>query len=217
MNPRYIISFGKSAFVGVFPASPDCMAPIPRETSVVLQTERGLEYGLVLGTSDAPATAQRLLLRPFNEQDERKKISIEAREKELFSPISEWCNQVLPSRILLDVELLFDDETVLLFGFWSEADLTEELISSFAQCIRMKPLFYDVQSELIVEKQPAGCGKEGCGSSGGGCSSCGDGKSGCSSGSCSRGSVKDPEEFKDYLLKLREKMVSSPPRTPLLG
>ena len=211
----YIVAFGRSAFIGEFPCE---IAGLPRDTRVVIQTERGLEAGQIVGRGSGHSTAQRRIVRPFNSDDRRHWNGLSARETALFADIQSWIGDELPLRTLIDVEFLFDGATVLLHGFWDEVELTETLAASFSKRFELRPLFYDAQAELIVEKPPAsaGCGKEGCGSEGGGgCGSCGDGKSGCSTGSCSRGAVKKPDDMKSYLLGLREQMEAASIRTPL--
>lgn len=223
--PAYILTFGKSAFVGFFAPVAECDLPLERDTGVVVQTERGLETGRVLGRGTGFVPASRAIIRRFDDADRAMQAELTHRENSLFGEVRNWLGKSISASPLLDVEMMFDNETILLHGFWNEDQLKDEIIAEFQSRFRLRPSFYDAKSELIVEKpekEAAGCGKEGCGTSGGGgcstgggCSPDAEGKSGCSTGSCSRGTFKKPAELKNYLLGLREKMEAASSRVPL--
>jgi hypothetical protein len=208
----YIATFGRSAYIGVFPAPQDCDSPFERNSPVILQTERGLEVGRIVAASSESTRFSRSLIRRMDDADHRLHADLLRRESEIYAPIQAFLNRLLPKNPLLDIEILFDARTILLHGFWNEGEIQESIVAEFYDEFQLEPLFHDARSELLVEPsapEEAGCGKTGCGSGGGGCSSCGDGKSGCSTGSCSRGTFKKPDELKDYLLSIREKMEST--------
>lgn len=215
-----IVQFGRSAFVGRFFMSPEC-GPLQRDQSVVVQTERGLETGVVRSrltlAEAAEPTALRLILRPFQSTDADIAAELSASESSLFPRMRDWLHVALPGQLLLDVERLFDERTALLHGFWDEERITADIAEACEKRFGVTPLFYDLSREAVVEeKEKAGCGKEGCGSSGGSCGTggCGTG-GGCSTGSCSRGSMKHADEVKDYLLGMRERMEKALERIAL--
>lgn len=162
----------------------------PRNARVICRTRRGLEVGIVLCPLDEDETVLRSgdgqLLRPIGGEDELILHRLEKFRDKAFIA----CKQLIADRklstVLVDVEHLFDGESVF-FYFLGDVDeeleaLTKELGETYEQKVRFKK---------FAETLASGCGPE-CGTdqakcASGGCSSCG------LSGTCGTQSVASAE------------------------
>ena len=162
----------------------------PRDTQVICRTDRGLEVGVVICDIEPIAAANEpkpngqplldgSLLRKVTPDDRMILERLEKhRDKAFFACQDLIAERGLPG-ILMDVEHLFDGESVF-FYFLGEVDsetekLTEELAAIYDRKVRFKK---------FAETLANGCGPD-CGTKEGGCSS--GGCAGCAvAGACKK-------------------------------
>ncbi|MDB4539516.1 PSP1 domain-containing protein [Saprospiraceae bacterium] len=143
-----------------------------RDARVICRTQRGLEFGKVLCSLDDHAVNHQdvdgQLLRFVGSEDELILERLERYRDKAFQA----CQQLISSHrlpaVLVDVEHLFDGESVY-FYFLGDIDpqlelLTHELANTYENKVRFKK---------FAETLANGCGPD-----------CGTGASGCASGSC---------------------------------
>jgi cell fate regulator YaaT (PSP1 superfamily) len=165
----------------------------PRDSRVIVRTRRGLEIGQVLAPPDDAAprapnasadTVDGTIVRGMTVEDQL----LEARLERNRLAASEACAVELATRqwptVLLDVEHLFDGETLVFYFLGEMPPELDTLTAELAEA-------YDAKAQFrsFVETVTTGCGP-GCGTdeaTGGGCGSC---ATGCAvAGACStRGS-----------------------------
>ena len=210
--PDYLVQYGTSAFVGRFTAT---IEPV-RGASVLLQTPRGTELGIVLCDAKANASfdASGELLREATAAD------YEARK----------CADLLASAILdaaaltdqavtfLDCEVTLDRRGAVLhalpYGPCQLDDLLAELSDRFDLAVRLHD-FSTTKPHVDPPEPKTTCEKPGCGTAEGGCSSCSTGACGTGS-SCSKGKVESAAQLTSYFADLRQKMEEQVAvRTPL--
>jgi cell fate regulator YaaT (PSP1 superfamily) len=151
--------------------SPD-FAVYSRDTSVICRTSRGLEFGEVLCSLDEEvdqATSRDgQILRKVGSEDKLILERLERHRDKAFAACQNLIAQRQLPGVLVDVEHLFDGESVF-FYFLGEVDerlqaLTEELAATYERKVRFKK---------FAETLANGCGPD-----------CGTGASQCGSGSC---------------------------------
>jgi hypothetical protein len=170
VSTRHLVRVGSLGHVGRFAAIDHTR--YPRRCRVICRTARGLEVGEILATigDDGPLDGD--VIRRVTVQDELLLERIERRQQEAFRA----CSQLLASHgvpaVLMDVEHLFDGQS-LFFYFLGEVDeRVERLTGELADVYEAR-----VQFRKFTESLMQGCGPE-CGteSAAGGC-----GDAGCSS------------------------------------
>lgn len=189
MTGVHLVRVGAMADVGAF-GSGDATR-YPRDSRVIVRTRRGLEIGQVLAPpDDSPTpksdadTVDGTIVRGMTVEDQL----LEARLQRNRLAASEACAAELATRrwptVLLDVEHLFDGETLV---FYFLGELPPELDALTAELAEA----YDAKAQFrsFAETVTSGCGP-GCGTAeatGAGCGSC---STGCAvAGACStRGS-----------------------------
>lgn len=209
----YLINYGKSGHVGRF------VAPQPLTVSrgqrVVIESDRGLEVGVVL--CPAGASSERLLPQTFvgrvarrlHDADEAVLEQVRGREEQFFGDSRQLAQTLGLSIEILDVEILLDGQIAivqyLLAGDADLDDFAKRLEQRHQVTVRLENLA--VSSE--PEAETGGCGKPDCGRAegGGGCTSCGGG--GC--GTCGSHKV----DLRPYFAHLRSQMEQAH-RTPLV-
>ena len=144
----------------------------PRNARVICRTPRGLEFGTVVCSLDDYGTEKSAidgqLLRLVGAEDELILERLERHRDKAFNACQELIAQGNFSAVLVDVEHLFDGESVY-FYFLGEIDpeleqLTDELAAAYESKVRFKQF-----AETLVN----GCGPE-----------CGAIDKDCSSGNC---------------------------------
>jgi len=189
---EHIVRFGALGNVGRFVASD--ATRYPRGRRVIVRTERGLELGEVLSTSTAPAAAidagtaispgeaplaqdtaplpvpQRAdgqLLRAVTVADELMQARLGKNRAAALDACQARLEAAGSAAVLLDVEHLFDGQTLVFYFLGEVEPSVEALTAELAQA-------YDAQAQFssFVEAANTGCGP-GCGTeSAAGCSSC---------------------------------------------
>jgi cell fate regulator YaaT (PSP1 superfamily) len=156
-----------------------------RGVRVVLRTDRGLELGDVLGGDDDDgsviAGTDGAILRPMSIEDRLLEDRLERRRDDAY----EACVVEVAGRglqvTLMDVEHLFDGNTLIFYFLGDVTPEVERLTGHLAETYESKAQF-----RQFTETLTAGCGPD-CGTEnaeGGGCSSCSTGcavASACSS------------------------------------
>ncbi len=170
MGARHLVKIGSMGVVGRY-ESPD-FALYSRDHQVICRTARGLEFGEVICSlsqedEDGEATDGEILRRVGSE-DQLILDRLQRHRDRAF----EACQKLIEERqlpgILVDVEHLFDGESVY-FYFLGEVDsrledLTHELADTYERKVKFKK---------FAETLANGCGP-----------GCGTGESKCSSGGC---------------------------------
>ena len=150
----------------------------PRGTRVVCRTGLGLEVGEVLATLDDAApgenghpAADGSLLRRVTVEDDLLLARLERNREEAYRA----CEQRLTERripaVLVDVEHLFDGQSLLFYFLGETTPELDALTSELAEVYEAQ-----VQFRKFTETLTAGCGP-GCGTE--------DAENGCASGGCS--------------------------------
>ena len=169
----HLVRVGLMGHVGRFQAVDGVR--FPRRSRVVCRTERGLELGEVLQTSNpTQGEPDGELLRGVTVEDDLLLDRIERRKEEAYAACAELLATYDEAAVLMDVEHLFDGQS-LYFYFLGEVSpevgrLTDELARTYEA---------KVQFRQFTEALTTGCGPDcgtedatggGCGS--GGCGSC---------------------------------------------
>ncbi len=173
MGVEHLVKVGLMGVVGRFESAD--FKNYPRDSRIICRTQRGLEAGVVMCPLDEadskPEQVDGQLLRFIGKEDDLILERLERHRDKAFTA----CQNLIAERelpaVLVDVEHLFDGESVF-FYFMGDVDprmeeLTSELAATYEQKVRFKK---------FAETLAQGCGPT-CGTSESGCSS-----SGC--GSC---------------------------------
>lgn len=170
MGVQHLVKIGLMGVVGSFDAAD--FQRYPRGARVICRTQRGLEFGNVLCTLDDHEVKHQhvdgQLLRFIGSEDEMILERLERHRDKAFLACQKLITQHELPAVLVDVEHLFDGESVY-FYFLGEIDpqlekLTHELAATYESKVRFRK---------FAETLANGCGPD-----------CGTGESGCSSGSC---------------------------------
>lgn len=181
LNRQHLVRVGALGHVGRFTAV-DAVR-YPRHARVVVRTGRGLEIGEVLAAPDDSPHAgppDGSILRGLTVEDQLLEARLEKNRLEAY----EACARRLVERqlpaVLMDVEHLFDGQTLLFYFLGETTPELEALTDELAELYEMH-----VQFRRFAEAVTEGCGP-GCGTdeaTGGGCKSC---ATGCAiAGACS--------------------------------
>jgi len=180
MPTTQLIRVGSMGHVGRFAAA-DAIR-YPRRSRVIVRTQRGLETGEVLADS-APGAASTdgAILRPMTAEDHLLLARLERNRSEAFAACCEQLRQRGIAAVLMDVEQLFDAESIYFYFLGEVTPELESLTAELAETYEAK-----VQFRQFAEAVTAGCGPDcgtedaaGCGSCGTGCAvaaACGSGR-----------------------------------------
>ncbi len=170
MAEQYLVQVGVMGAVGRF-QSVDWSSHT-RDSQVVCRTVRGLEVGRVLNKVESPTTeSDGDLLRRVTIEDQLLVNRLDKHRDEAFTACQELLSDNGLDAVLVDVEHLFDGQSVF-FYFLGEVDhsvqrLTEQLADSYEKTVRFRQF-----SDTLHEGCGPDCGTEnakGCGST---CSNC---------------------------------------------
>jgi len=172
VSREYVVRFGTMGHVGTFRASE--AVRFPRGAKVILRSGRGLEVGEVLADADppdAPLPPDGDLLRRFTTADELVLARLDKHRSEAI----EACSGRLAERgipaMLVDVEHLFDGQSLYFYFLGETTPQLEALTKELAELYETK-----VQFRKFTEAVDAGCGPD-CGTEA--ASGCGGGWSSC--------------------------------------
>ncbi|HJN08673.1 MAG: PSP1 C-terminal domain-containing protein [Pirellulaceae bacterium] len=153
----------------------------PRQSRVICRTNRGLELGDVLQSSDQTrGEPDGELLRGVTVEDDLLLDRIERRMEEAFAACTQLLAEYDQAAVLMDVEHLFDGQSLYFYFLGEVSPEVERLTGQLARTYETKVQFRKFTEALIT-----GCGPD-CGTEdavGGGCSSSRGNSDGC--GSCS--------------------------------
>jgi len=150
-----------------------------RGTRVICRTRRGLEVGEVLSAADATADQEcdGTLLRRITVEDDLLISRLEKNRHQAFEACSARLEQLSLPTILLDVEHLFDGQSLYFYFLGETPPELDGLTAELADVYEAK-----AQLQKFADTLTAGCGPH-CGTEeGGGC-----GSGGC--GTCAIGSA----------------------------
>ena len=180
MSQLHVVRVGLLGHIGRFRTTDG--ACFPRGTRVITRTARGLEVGQVLSGPDAMDAAVQpdgVLVRGMTAEDELLAARLEKNRHAAYLACCERLGATAPAVTLMEVEHLFDGQSLIFYFLGEPTDEVEQLTAELAQA-------YDAQAQLsrFAETLTAGCGP-GCGTdeaAGHGCASC---AAGCAvSGAC---------------------------------
>ena len=142
---------------------------LKRDSHVIVETARGIEYGTVVGTPrdvDDSKVTQPLkpILRVANERDEEQEAGNKAKEHEAFGICLEKIKKHNLDMKLIDAEYTFDNNKVL-FYFTSDGrvdfrELVKDLASVFKTRIELRQI--GVRDETKIRGGYGICGRELC-------------------------------------------------------
>jgi cell fate regulator YaaT (PSP1 superfamily) len=172
MSGQHFVRVGVLGSVGRFSGT----ERFRRGTRVICRTPRGLEVGEVLSAADSGEkhACDGTLLRRVTPQDDLLIARLEKNREQALAACTRRLNEILTAPVLLDVEHLFDGQSLY---FYFLGDTTPELDALTAELAEV----YEAKAQLqkFADTLTAGCGPHcgteeggGCGTTTGGCSTC---------------------------------------------
>ncbi|MFN5743534.1 MAG: stage 0 sporulation family protein [Planctomyces sp.] len=169
-SPRCVVRYGNTRLLGDFEARRD--QRFQRGDEVIVRSERGVEWGVVLCPADA-RTATFMgggrsgggrILRPVTDDDRRAREEHAIRERELFRRSAELMRERTLQMQLIDVELIFGGEKLVLY-YLSESridfrELVRLLARDFNLRIEMRQIGIRDEARLLADY--GDCGKPVC-------------------------------------------------------
>lgn len=142
----------------------------PRNHRVICRTDRGLEFGEVICEVDSQenATENGVLLRAVSRNDDLILERLQRHRDRAFNACQQLINERGLAGILVDVEHLFDGQSLFFYFLGDVSSELEELTGELAEAYEAK-----VRFRKFTETLAKGCGPD-----------CGTKESGCSSGGC---------------------------------
>lgn len=170
MANLHVVRIGLLGHIGRFRAADGTC--YPRGSRVIARTSRGLEIGEVLrepAAFEESGTADGQLIRGMTVEDELLAARLERNRQAAFLACSQRLSEEAPAVALMEVEHLFDGQTLIFYFLGQLTPEVERLASDLADT-------YDAQAQLgrFAEALTVGCGP-GCGTeeaAGHGCASC---------------------------------------------
>ena len=168
--PRYVVRYGTLRSLGVF--SSRGQDRYARGMRVIARTQRGLEAAEVLAEA-ADEQAQKLangpggqILREMTADDHNELTHIQAKERTTFETCRGHVARIGLPMELVDVELLFGGERVVVYYLSEERvdfrDLVKALASEFQTRIEMRQIGVRDEAKLLADYgdcgQPVCCG-----------------------------------------------------------
>lgn len=169
MSRFHAIRLGAVANIGRF-WSPQGVA-YPRGARVVLRTDRGLETGEVLSPLEEMSRSQAdgIILRQMTIEDDLLEARLRKNRDDAYAACAERIAELNLPVVLMDVEHLFDGESLFFYFLGEQVPELERVTAELAELYDTKVRFRE-----FVETVTVGCGP-GCGTesaTGGGCSTC---------------------------------------------
>ncbi|MFK7766776.1 MAG: PSP1 C-terminal domain-containing protein [Mariniblastus sp.] len=169
MGAQHLVQIGLMGVVGRFESAD--FGLYPRDAKVICRTGRGLEYGSVicpLEEDEDSSGSNGQILRRIGTEDQLILDRLERHRDKAFVACQSLIQERQLPGVLVDVEHLFDGESVF-FYFLGDVDprledLTNELAATYERKVRFKK---------FAETLANGCGPD-----------CGTGESKCSTGGC---------------------------------
>ncbi len=167
MNGSYLVRVGAMGLIGRFRAIDG--ARYARGTHVVCRTVRGIEVGHVLTATDSDQLDDGAVLRRMTVSDELLLVRVEKNRQQAFEACQRLIQRQGLDAVLLDVEHLFDGQS-LFFYFLGEVPVElERLTQELAETYDAEVQFRQFTDALIRgcgpdcgTAQATGCGTSGC-------------------------------------------------------
>jgi len=181
MGRQHLVRVGSLGTVGRFTAV-DAVR-YPRHARVVIRTGRGLELGEVLAPpvdQFGEGAADGSILRGVTVEDELLEARLEKNRQAAYDACAARLTEMNLPAVLMEVEPLFDGQTLLFYFLGEMSAELEALTAELAELYETHVQFRKF-TETVMEGCGPGCGTES--ATGGGCQSCG---TGCAiAGACS--------------------------------
>jgi cell fate regulator YaaT (PSP1 superfamily) len=169
-SPRYVIRYGTMRLLGEFEARKRTV--YSRGDSVIVRTERGVEWGAVLAEA-TPRTREYLgvqsprigrILRLASDEDRRSREEISEREKDYFRQSRQMIIDRSMQMQLVDLEQIFGGERMILY-YLSEKrvdfrELVKQMAREFNTRIEMRQIGVRDEARLLADY--GDCGKPVC-------------------------------------------------------
>ena len=173
MVRQHLVRVGAVGQVGRFtPVEP---LVVPRGGRVICRTRRGLEVGEVLGDIERRiGEDDGQLLRRVTVEDDLLLARIAQRQQSAFDACTRWLGQRGVPAVLIDVEHLFDGQSLYFYFLGPPPTEVEQLTAELAATYEAEVKLGEF-AEAVANGCGPGCGTEeaaGCGTKSGGCSSC---------------------------------------------
>lgn len=156
---QHLVRFGTLGHVGRFTAV-DAVR-YPRDARVVVRTGRGLELGEVLagpgGRDDGPADGS--ILRGLTVEDQLLLARLEQHRQAAFEACTARLVELNAPAVLMEVEHLFDGQTLLFYFLGDMTPEVEALTAELAELYETKVQFRRF-SEAVTEGCGPGCGTD---------------------------------------------------------
>jgi cell fate regulator YaaT (PSP1 superfamily) len=167
---QYMLQVGAMGAIGRFEAVDQSV--YSRGEQVICRTSRGLEVGRVMSASLMLPTPDGELLRRLTIEDQLLISRLQQHREEAFLTCEQLLAEHASEASLVDVEHLFDGQTVV-FYFLGEIDsatqeITSKLAASYEKTVRFRKF-----SETLHEGCGPDCGTAAPDACGSHCSSCG--------------------------------------------
>jgi cell fate regulator YaaT (PSP1 superfamily) len=171
MSGQHWVRVGVLGSVGRFAAASSHR--YARGARVICRTGRGLEVGEVLAPIDesTPQPAEGTLLRRVTVEDDLLLTRLERNREEAYNACQERLAERGIPAVLVDVEHLFDGQSLLFYFLGETTPELDELTAELAEVYEAR-----VQFRKFTDTLTAGCGP-GCGTDAA--------ENGCASGGCS--------------------------------
>lgn len=169
MAISYIVRYGATRMVGEFNAKTS--ARFARSTSVVIKTDRGIEWGEVLCTATDltrdylnGSSSKGRILRPATNEDRRMREKLLLQEREQFQGCEEMIAERKLQMQLVDVEQVFGGERVVFYYLAEKRvdfrELVKALAKRFRTRIEMRQIGVRDEARLLADY--GDCGKPVC-------------------------------------------------------
>lgn len=169
MATSYIVRYGSMRSIGEFSARPD--DEFPRDSEVLVRSDRGIEWGQVLCTAsektrsylNSKKSAGRIL-RVADGQDLKSRDELEDKERREFAVCGEMVEKRKLQMQLVDVEHIFGGERII-FYYLAEnrvdfRELVKDLAREFSTRIEMRQIGVRDEAKLLADY--GDCGKPVC-------------------------------------------------------
>jgi cell fate regulator YaaT (PSP1 superfamily) len=168
-NPRVVVRYGSMRHLGEFTTRP--RDAVRRGDSVIVRTDRGVEWGTVLSQSTSRTRewlgeSKRVgrILRSASDEDRRSRDEVAERERNFFSGAEKLIESRKLQMKLVDVEQIFGGERIVFYYLAEQRvdfrELVRELAREFNARIEMRQMGVRDEARLLADY--GDCGKPVC-------------------------------------------------------
>ncbi len=169
-SSRYVVRYGTMRLLGDFEARRNVI--FARNQEVVVRSERGVEWGVVLSQATSQTAAYLgsskasggRILRAASDEDRRSRQETSDREKQFFHQAAAMIRERSMQMQLIDIEQIFGGERLILY-YLSEnrvdfRDLVKSMAREFNTRIEMRQIGIRDEAKLLADY--GDCGKPVC-------------------------------------------------------